>query len=76
MEVYKVDTHFPGSQNRSLVVVLYGELGTPEFSLFHQILKQKAQDGLIDYVIRHYVKVGRFLRLFARNKDFSLGKAW
>lgn len=57
MEIYKADTHFPGSQNRSLIVILYGELGTPEFSLFHQILKQKAQDGLIDYVVRHYVKV-------------------
>lgn len=57
VELYQVDTHYPGSENRSLAVVLYGELGTSEFSLFHQILKQYAQEGAIDYVVRHYVKV-------------------
>lgn len=57
MELYHVDTHYPGSENRTLAVVLYGELGTSEFSLFHHILKQYAQEGAIDYVVRHYVKV-------------------
>lgn len=60
VELYEVDTHFPGSENRSLAVVLYGELGTSEFSLFHQILKQHAQEGAIDYIVRHYVKVSSY----------------
>ncbi|KAI4464405.1 udp-glucose glycoprotein:glucosyltransferase [Holotrichia oblita] len=56
IEVFNVDTHYPGSENRSLVVVLYGELGTAEFCAFHELLKNEAQEGVIDYVLRHYVK--------------------
>ncbi|XP_074027064.1 UDP-glucose-glycoprotein glucosyltransferase [Leptinotarsa decemlineata] len=56
IEVFKVDTHFPGSANHSLTAVLYGQLGTPEFSQFHRLLKQFALEGKIDYIIRHYVK--------------------
>lgn len=54
--MYKVDTHFPGSENRSLAAALYGELGSSEFTDFHKLLKQFAQEGRIDYVIRHYIK--------------------
>lgn len=57
IEVFNVDTHYPGSENRSLVVVLYGELGTAEFCAFHELLKKEAQEGVIDYVLRHYVTV-------------------
>lgn len=55
--LYNVDTHYPSSENRTLSVILYGELGTTEFSLFHQLLKKEAQEGTIDYIIRHYVEV-------------------
>ncbi|XP_019756037.2 UDP-glucose:glycoprotein glucosyltransferase [Dendroctonus ponderosae] len=53
-ELFNVDTHYPGSENRSLVAVLYGELGTQCFSHFHALLKTQAVKGGIDYVIRHY----------------------
>lgn len=56
-ETFGVDHHYPGSQNNSLTVVLYGELGTREFAEFHQVLKTYAVKGAIDYVLRHYVKV-------------------
>lgn len=57
METFRVDHHYPGSENRSLTVVLYGELGTPEFADFHNILKEQAVEGHIDYVVRHFVRV-------------------
>lgn len=57
IDLYRVDTHYPGSANHSLPVVLYGELGTTSFAQFHSILKQYALDGKIDYVVRHFVKV-------------------
>lgn len=64
-ELFRVDNHFPGSANRSLAVVLYGELGTECFSQFHRLLKKEAIDNKIDYVLRHYVqtKTNKRLRL-------------
>ncbi|XP_028131393.1 UDP-glucose:glycoprotein glucosyltransferase [Diabrotica virgifera virgifera] len=56
IELHRIDNHFPGSANRSLAVVLYGQIGTKSFGKFHRVLKQAAVDGKIDYVIRHYVK--------------------
>lgn len=57
VETFGLDHHYPGSQNNSRTVVLYGELGTREFAEFHQVLKTYAVKGDIDYVLRHYVKV-------------------
>jgi UDP-glucose:glycoprotein glucosyltransferase len=57
VETFGLDHHYPGSQNNSLTVVLYGELGTQDFAEFHQVLKAYAVKGDIDYVLRHYVKV-------------------
>ncbi|KAJ4438070.1 hypothetical protein ANN_14009 [Periplaneta americana] len=56
VETFGLDHHYPGSQNNSITVVLYGELGTPEFAEFHYILKTYAVKGDIDYVLRHYIK--------------------
>ncbi|PSN48119.1 UDP-glucose:glycoprotein glucosyltransferase [Blattella germanica] len=56
VETFGLDHHYPGSQNNSLTVILYGEMGTPEFAEFHQILKTYAVKGDIDYVLRHYIK--------------------
>ncbi|KAK5645916.1 hypothetical protein RI129_004380 [Pyrocoelia pectoralis] len=56
MDIYNIDTHYPGSENRSVVVALYGELGTKQFAKFHNVLKQLAVDGEIDYVFRHFAK--------------------
>lgn len=56
-ETYHIDHHHPSSKNKSNIAILYGELGTPEFAIFHQVLKRYAQEGFIDYVLRHFVKV-------------------
>ncbi|KAJ8920947.1 hypothetical protein NQ315_015740 [Exocentrus adspersus] len=56
IDLYKIDHHFPGSANRSIAVVLYGELGTDTFAKFHSVLKEEAVAGHIDYVVRFYVK--------------------
>lgn len=40
------------------VVILYAELGKPDFQRFHQILTSKVYEGLAAYVLRHYVAVG------------------
>lgn len=56
VETFALDHHCPGSRNHSLVVVLYAELGTPEFASFHNVLKTRASTGELDYVLRHYVK--------------------
>ena len=66
VETFGVDHHYPGSQNNSLTVVLYGEIGSLEFAEFHQLLKTYAMKGDIDYVLRHYVKVGLCLRVSSK----------
>lgn len=55
-ETFRVDHHYPGSENRSLTVILYGEVGTSEFAHLHKVLKNQALEGKIGYVLRHYVK--------------------
>ncbi|XP_050434765.1 UDP-glucose:glycoprotein glucosyltransferase [Adelges cooleyi] len=55
-EIYHIDHHYPSSGNKNNVAILYGELGTSEFSLFHKVLKVYAQNGVIDYIFRHFVK--------------------
>lgn len=55
-EIYSFDHVYPGSENNSIVAVLYGELGSAEFQSFHEYLKSVAATG-IKYIARHYVKV-------------------
>lgn len=56
-ETFRVDHFYPGSENRTVIAILYGELGTVEFTQFHKVLKAQAVEGKIGYVLRHYVKV-------------------
>ncbi|XP_039296318.1 UDP-glucose:glycoprotein glucosyltransferase [Nilaparvata lugens] len=56
LETFRLDHYYPGADNRSVVAILYGELGTPGFAEFHEILKKRAAKGEIDYVLRHHVK--------------------
>uniref|UniRef100_UPI00398E35CF UDP-glucose:glycoprotein glucosyltransferase 1 isoform X2 n=1 Tax=Pristiophorus japonicus TaxID=55135 RepID=UPI00398E35CF len=37
------------------VVILYGEIGTKEFSRFHKLLRSKSDVRSVNYVLRHYV---------------------
>ncbi|KAL0281658.1 UNVERIFIED_CONTAM: hypothetical protein PYX00_002578 [Menopon gallinae] len=56
IETYRIDHHYPASENKSKIAVLYGELGTVEFSRMHHVLREYAKQGELDYVLRHYVK--------------------
>lgn len=55
-EIYSFDHVYPGTENNSLIVVLYGELGTAAFQAFHVVLKNEATTNGIRYVARHYVR--------------------
>uniref|UniRef100_A0A4W3JNT5 UDP-glucose ceramide glucosyltransferase-like 1 n=1 Tax=Callorhinchus milii TaxID=7868 RepID=A0A4W3JNT5_CALMI len=46
------------------VVILYGEIGTKEFSKFHGLLRSKSMMGTINYVLRHYVATPSQERVF------------
>ena len=39
------------------MIILYAEMGTRSFGKFHTVLSEKAQNGEILYVLRHYIQV-------------------
>nr|XP_055070737.1 UDP-glucose:glycoprotein glucosyltransferase 2 isoform X1 [Misgurnus anguillicaudatus]XP_055070738.1 UDP-glucose:glycoprotein glucosyltransferase 2 isoform X1 [Misgurnus anguillicaudatus]XP_055070739.1 UDP-glucose:glycoprotein glucosyltransferase 2 isoform X1 [Misgurnus anguillicaudatus]XP_055070740.1 UDP-glucose:glycoprotein glucosyltransferase 2 isoform X1 [Misgurnus anguillicaudatus] len=54
--LYKSDHRYPGVNGTDLpVVVLYAEIGTKEFSTFHKVLSERAQEGKLIYMLRHFV---------------------
>uniref|UniRef100_A0A8C1Q503 UDP-glucose ceramide glucosyltransferase-like 1 n=1 Tax=Cyprinus carpio TaxID=7962 RepID=A0A8C1Q503_CYPCA len=54
--LYKSDHQYPGVNGTDLpVAVLYAEIGTKEFNTFHKVLSERAQDGKLIYVLRHFV---------------------
>ncbi|XP_067265107.1 UDP-glucose:glycoprotein glucosyltransferase 2 [Chanodichthys erythropterus] len=54
--LYKSDHQYPGVNGTDLpVAVLYAEIGTKEFSTFHKVLSERAQEGKLIYVLRHFV---------------------
>ncbi|XP_050991856.1 UDP-glucose:glycoprotein glucosyltransferase 1 isoform X2 [Labeo rohita] len=53
--LFKGDHKFPSANPDAPVVILYAELGTKEFSRFHQLMLAKTNKGLITYVLRHFV---------------------
>ncbi|XP_046423993.1 UDP-glucose:glycoprotein glucosyltransferase isoform X1 [Neodiprion fabricii] len=55
IDTYSVDHHYPGGEQSDKTVILYGQMGTTEFSEFHSTLKSLAEQKKIDYVLRHYV---------------------
>jgi UDP-glucose:glycoprotein glucosyltransferase len=57
----KTDHHYPGSEGRPVTVILYGQVMTKEFVDWHTDLRQFAEDGQIDYVLRHYVGVSHLI---------------
>ncbi|XP_052863855.1 UDP-glucose:glycoprotein glucosyltransferase [Anopheles cruzii] len=56
VETFAIDHIYPGSENNSLTVVLYGELGTQEFKRFHDVIRPETDRGAVRYVLRHYVR--------------------
>ncbi|XP_075057628.1 UDP-glucose:glycoprotein glucosyltransferase 1 isoform X2 [Mixophyes fleayi] len=54
--LFKGDHQYPGTSHVSPVVILYAEIGSEDFSRFHQILSARAREGEFSYVLRHYVQ--------------------
>uniref|UniRef100_A0AAY4DF81 UDP-glucose ceramide glucosyltransferase-like 1 n=1 Tax=Denticeps clupeoides TaxID=299321 RepID=A0AAY4DF81_9TELE len=55
--LYKNDHKFPGVNSTDLpVVVLYAEIGTKKFNTFHKLLSERAGEGKLIYVLRHFVE--------------------
>uniref|UniRef100_A0A8C6QU58 UDP-glucose:glycoprotein glucosyltransferase 1 n=1 Tax=Nannospalax galili TaxID=1026970 RepID=A0A8C6QU58_NANGA len=49
--------HKLSTKNENLpVIILYAEIGTRAFAEFHRVLFEKAQNGKILYVLRHYIQ--------------------
>lgn len=56
--LYKNDHTYPGVNKTDVpVVILYAEIGTKKFTNFHKVLAEKAGEGKLVYVLRHYVAV-------------------
>ncbi|KAF5892752.1 UDP-glucose:glycoprotein glucosyltransferase 2-like isoform X1, partial [Clarias magur] len=54
--LYKNDHKYPGVNGTDLpVAILYGEIGTKKFNSFHKVLSEKAKEGKLIYVLRHFV---------------------
>ncbi|CAB3984374.1 UDP-glucose:glyco glucosyltransferase 1-like [Paramuricea clavata] len=53
---YTFDHVYPSSHNNPVTAILYGEVGTATFGVFHEKLKELARSGKIRYLLRHYVQ--------------------
>uniref|UniRef100_A0A672JTW8 UDP-glucose ceramide glucosyltransferase-like 1 n=1 Tax=Salarias fasciatus TaxID=181472 RepID=A0A672JTW8_SALFA len=54
--LYKNDHTYPGANKTDVpVVILYAEIGTKKFTSFHKVLSEKAEQGTVTYVLRHFV---------------------
>lgn len=56
-DIYSVDHRYHVSQQPEKLIILYGQVGTPKFSDFHNKLKTLAKTNGINYILRHYLKV-------------------
>lgn len=59
--IYKFDHVYPGTRNKNVVAVLYGELGKPGFTELHEKLKSLSKQKEVTYLLRHFVKVKKLL---------------
>uniref|UniRef100_A0A8C8GDG2 UDP-glucose ceramide glucosyltransferase-like 1 n=1 Tax=Oncorhynchus tshawytscha TaxID=74940 RepID=A0A8C8GDG2_ONCTS len=53
--LFKSDHRFPGSNPDTPVIILYAEIGSSDFTMFHQLMLSKVNKGLATYVLRHYL---------------------
>ncbi|XP_036314767.1 UDP-glucose:glycoprotein glucosyltransferase 2 [Pipistrellus kuhlii] len=54
--LFEGDHKFPTNKENLPVIILYAEMGTRSFGKFHTVLSEKAQNGEILYVLRHYIQ--------------------
>uniref|UniRef100_A0A674F4Z5 UDP-glucose ceramide glucosyltransferase-like 1 n=1 Tax=Salmo trutta TaxID=8032 RepID=A0A674F4Z5_SALTR len=53
--LYKNEHRYPGLNKTDVpVVILYAEIGTKKFGSFHKVLAEKAAEGKLIYVLRHF----------------------
>ncbi|XP_031847873.1 UDP-glucose-glycoprotein glucosyltransferase [Nomia melanderi] len=55
-DTYSVDHRYRTSQQSDKVVILYSQVGAPNFSVFHEKLKDLAESKGFTYILRHYLK--------------------
>lgn len=74
VEVHILDHVYPASENNSLTAILYAQIGTELFEKLHGILKEKAEQGAVRYVLRHFVKAvpNRKMRLSGYGVELHL----
>ncbi|XP_053565723.1 UDP-glucose:glycoprotein glucosyltransferase 1 isoform X2 [Bombina bombina] len=53
--LFKGDHKYQVTNPESPVVILYAQIGTQGFANFHHLLSTKAREGVICYVLRHFV---------------------
>uniref|UniRef100_A0A8C4EH43 UDP-glucose ceramide glucosyltransferase-like 1 n=1 Tax=Dicentrarchus labrax TaxID=13489 RepID=A0A8C4EH43_DICLA len=53
--LFKGDHKYSGSNPDAPVVILYAEFGKPDFQRLHQVITSKVHEGLVTYVLRHYL---------------------
>ncbi|XP_062861510.1 UDP-glucose:glycoprotein glucosyltransferase 2 [Trichomycterus rosablanca] len=54
--LYKNDHKYPGVNGTDLpVAILYAEIGTKKFNTFHKVLVERAKEGKLTYVLRHFI---------------------
>uniref|UniRef100_H2UQ26 UDP-glucose ceramide glucosyltransferase-like 1 n=1 Tax=Takifugu rubripes TaxID=31033 RepID=H2UQ26_TAKRU len=54
--LFKGDHTYSESNPDAPVVIVYAEFGTPAFQRLHRIIISKVQEGLVTYVLRHYIE--------------------
>uniref|UniRef100_A0A8D0C769 UDP-glucose ceramide glucosyltransferase-like 1 n=1 Tax=Scleropages formosus TaxID=113540 RepID=A0A8D0C769_SCLFO len=62
--LYKSDHKYPGANSTDVpVAILYAEIGTKKFNTLHKVLSEKADEGKLTYVLRHFETKPEKLRL-------------
>lgn len=56
-DIYSFDHIYPGSENNTITAILYSEIGSKDFKMFHEYLSKQAEIGLVKYISRHFVRV-------------------
>lgn len=60
--MFKNDHKFPGVNSTDVpVAILYAEIGTKKFNVFHKLLAERSGEGKLIYVLRHFIAVSSFV---------------